>query len=399
MRRHHITKKDIREIFHRLKTSWEQRRLKREQTVPEVFISRDVMVEGNRLVLFNRGLEVYEIMLELMANARREILIDSYVFSSDALGQRFKEVLLQKEKEGVQIRIIFDPVGSIRALPQFWRDFRRGRIRIKEMHPYKKLWNLLSLKFLYRDHRKLVVIDNKVALIGGLNISKEYESNWRDTHMLIQGGAVRALRPLFYEVYHTKSRYAVKKRLLPEDLGRIFFLNSFPGESKSRLRDLIVRLVNSARKEIIMSQLYFVPDRRIVASLNQAVKRGVNVKLILSEFSDIGFVHRFVMTYIQDLLRHGIEVWWYQPCINHSKTLLVDQTTVLLGSANLSHWSLFRTYESVAVVHDAEVGRELYRMNQEDLKFCRRETIDHWQERGFYASIIDRLLVPLRVVI
>jgi cardiolipin synthase len=394
MRRPRLTKQRLSIIWKKLREHWHLRWHYPIQHPPEPYVSEAVSVGENRLTLFNRGQEVYEAMLELFENAHEEILIDSFIFSSDEIGERMQDVLLRKKQEGVKVTILMDPIGCFSTLPKFWNDFRKHRIRILPVNHYWNPWNLLTLKFLFRDHRKLVIIDGKVGFLGGLNISKRYEVNWRDSHLMIEGPAAEELRALFYEVAKRKERKKRLSTLREKHIGvdSITCLNSFPRERIHRLLQILIGIISQAREEIIVSHLYFIPVFDLKSALFAAVERGVKVKVLFSEKSDIASVHKVVKSGVRELLRKGVEVWWYEPCVNHSKTMLIDRQYSFIGSANFNHQSFTKNYEITAIIKSEKFGATMHDLFEKDFAKARQETLEHWNSRPISIQLFELFL-------
>ena len=312
------------------------------------------------------------------------------------MGEEIQNILIKKEAQGVDITIIIDPVGNFFTTPSFWHNFRQRRIKIKEINHYKNPWNIITLNLLFRDHRKLVIVDGKVAFLGGLNISKTYEKNWRDTQMMIEGNAVFELRLLYNEVYKGKRFRPLFHQ--PDQMLRkpLSFINTFPKEKPNRLFKLMVHLIDNARKEIVINQIYFIPTKKIRSALIRAAKRGVSVKILLSRYSDLNIIQTAVHACVAKLLVSGVRIFWYQPCVNHSKTLVIDEQYAIVSSANMDYRSFRRNYEISAIVRDARFCREMMRMHEQDFADSREENISHWRKRRLRDKVLSRIVLILR---
>lgn len=395
-----ITKDELRKIWRRVNRVWRLRRSKQIESIPVPFISGSIPIDGNKITIFNRGQEVYELMMELFSHAKQEILIDSFIFASDELGQKFQDVLIKKAQEGVEITILLDPIGNFFTTPSFWHHFREKRVKIRELYSYKNPWHIVSLRLLSCDHRKLIIVDGQVAFLGGLNISKKYRTNWRDTQIMIEGKAVEELCILYREVYTGRQNRQGESFDPVEVLKRpVTLIQTFPKEQLNQLKQSLLHLFSTAKHEIFVNHIYFIPPREILYALVAAAKRGVAVKILLSGITDLSTMQSAVRTNIAYLLKHAVRVFWYQACVNHSKTIVVDRQYSIISSANLNGRSFARNYELTAIIKNVHFAEMMHKMYEGDFLVSVEETIQHWKKRPWQQKLAECAVRPIRLLL
>ena len=214
---------------------------------------------------------------------------------------------------------------------------------------------------------------------------------------MIEGPSVGELRILFDEVFRGKRIRPLHSKPARKLKKPLSFINTFPREKPNRLHQMLLHLVEMAKSEILMNQIYFVPDKKILHSLYDAVGRGVRVQLLLSRKSDLNVVQSAVKYYISDLLAHGVEVYWYEPCVNHSKTWVIDGRYSVVGSANIDGRSFTKNYEITAIMTQREFAQEMIRMYELDLKQSTKQELADWQKNyRIWGKLCGRAALVLR---
>lgn len=369
-----------------------------------------VLSGANDIDIYVDGNDKFEALLEDIRNAEKFIHIQYYIIKNDVLFNRIKEVLQQKAAEGVEIRILYDAMGCRSVRRSFWEKLNRQGIRTAEFFP--ALLRRLHLRINYRNHRKIVVIDNKVAYVGGFNIGKEYiglDSRfgyWRDTHLRIQGEAVLGLELRFLLDWN----YAARENLFLEsayldgivpgkrDCCNVQIIYSGPDTSLQPVRDNYVRLINKAEHKIYIQTPYFIPDDALLTSLLIAIHSGVEVNLMIPCKPDHPFVYWATYSYMGELVMAGANCYTYDRGFLHSKGLIVDDKAFCYGTANMDIRSFALNFEVNAVVYDEAKAREMTRYFIDDLQHCTRITKDMYAGRSLPLRIkeqISRLLSPL----
>lgn len=359
------------------------------------------LADGTHLHLYKDG-QALRAAYEAIQSARELICLEVYIFSSDPTGQAFADLLCQKAREGVRVYVIYDSYGSITLDRSMLRRMCQAGVRLQEFHPVIPWESRYSWRLLNRDHRKLLVIDGRIAGIGGLNIASEYagpwivrDANapdpWRDNGVGIVGPAAR----LFLNAFARSWRYCIhggrigraeySARL--ED-GQIGILASVP-TLNSPLRPNLCRLMRSAQKSICLTMAYFAPDDTLVDELCKAASRGVRVRLMLPGRSDVPLVRLAARSYYERLMSCGIEVYERQGAVLHAKTMVVDECTTVMGSTNLDNRSIQFNCEIAAVIRSAPFGRQMRELFENDVQYASRIELSEWRRRPTWDRIVQ----------
>ncbi|MGN1148084.1 MAG: cardiolipin synthase [Lachnospiraceae bacterium] len=369
-----------------------------------------VLSDTNDIDIFVDGNAKFDALIEDMRKAREFIHIQYYIIKNDVLFNRIKEVLVEKAAEGVEVRILFDAMGCRSVRKNYWEKLNRQGIKTAEFFP--ALMRRLHLRINYRNHRKIVVIDNRVAYVGGFNIGKEYIGldpkfgYWRDTHLRIQGEAVSGLELRFLLDWN----YAAKENLFANpkymsgiraghrDRCDVQIIYSGPDTSLQPIRDNYVRLINKAEKKIYIQTPYFIPDESMLTALLIAIHSGVEVNLMIPCKPDHPFVYWATYSYMGELVMAGANCYTYNNGFLHAKGLIVDDKVFCYGTANMDIRSFSLNFEVNAVVYDEPKAREMTDYFEEDLKYCTLITKDIYASRSLIIRLkeqISRLLSPL----
>lgn len=369
-----------------------------------------VLSDDNEVTVFTDGNEKFNALIEDMEQAKEFIHIQYYIIKNDVLFNRIKDVLVEKVKQGVEVRILFDSMGCRSVQPKYWKELQRQGIQVAEFFP--AILRHLQMRINYRNHRKIVVIDNKVGYVGGFNIGKEYiglDSKfgyWRDTHMRIEGTALLQLEIRFLLDWN----YAAKQNLFTnqkylEMTARSFragcemqIISSGPDSRMNIIRDNYVRLVGKAKKSIYIQTPYFIPDEAMLTSLAIAIYSGIEVNIMIPCKPDHPFVYWATYSYIGDLVMAGAKCYTYNNGFLHAKGIIVDDKVFCYGTANMDIRSFALNFEVNAVVYSEKKATEMREIFEKDLEHCTQITKDRYASRSLLIRIkeqVSRLLSPL----
>lgn len=353
---------------------------------------------GNRVRLLTTGDACFDEFVAAINSARRGINLETYIFNSDAVGWMIAELLVKKAKRGVEVNVIYDAVGCLGTSPALFSFLRSGGVELVEFHPvipWRKYFNLDM-----RDHRKLLVVDGRVAFVGGMNIGNEYAGrkyrggDWRDTHLRIEGPAVRDVQFFFFENWYRYGGAMV-------DTARHFPSLDEPGKkllmvlcSKSRrqvkpIQESYISAINFAKQSIYITNAYFIPDARIYRALVRAVRRGVDVRLLLPGKSDLAIVQHASRYLYKRYLRHGIRVYEYRRSVLHAKTAVIDGIWSTVGSSNIDRRSFSRNLEINAILLDQPFGDEMERVFFADLRKSEELRLQNWKKRSVWNFLLE----------
>ena len=349
--------------------------------------------------LLKNGPEIFPAMHEAMDRAVSCIGLEMYIFADDGTGREFRERLVSAARRGVQVLVMVDAVGSWSLPEDFWDELRNAGGMIRQFRPVSRGM------FFLRNHRKLLLVDDRIAFIGGMNIADEYfqgsrgEPAWRDNALEITGREVTRIRHSFDRMW-TRAEMPFRKVVLLLRPGRrnkgqpgsgsMQFLESGPEDPMQPVRSAYRQLIGGAGRSIDLAMGYFYPSGRILRALKRAVLRGVRVRLLFSQRSDVAVARWAARGLYGRLLRDGMEVWEYRPAMLHAKIAIIDDV-VIAGSANLDIRSGRINSELVAVVHDAELAQQARTDFEGDLGQADRISLTEWKERPLFQRIKERI--------
>lgn len=369
-----------------------------------------VLTDNNDVDFFVDGNDKFNALIEDLKRAERFIHIQYYIIRNDILFSRIREVLVEKAAQGVEVRILFDGMGCRSINHSYWKELQKQGIMTAEFFP--ALLRRLQLRINYRNHRKIVVIDNRVAYVGGFNIGREYIDldekfgHWRDTHLRIQGGAVSGLQLRFILDWN----YAARENLLqrPEllesqeggirDQCEMQIISSGPDNTIEQIRDNYMRLITKAKQRIYIQTPYFIPDEAVLKALLIAVRSGIEVNIMIPCKPDHPFVYWATYSYIGDMVMAGANCYTYQNGFLHSKGIIVDGEVFCYGTANMDIRSFSLNFEVNALGYSKKKAKELEQIFREDLKYCKKVTKDIYAGRSLLIRLkeqVCRLLSPL----
>jgi cardiolipin synthase len=363
------------------------------------------LVAGNKVTLLQDGDATYKDMFEAIHAARDHIYLETYIFDADDMGQRFAQALIAKRREGVAVAVVYDSVGALSTPENFFNPLREAGVQLLEFNPVNPLaaktgWNLNE-----RDHRKLLVVDGRVAFLGGINISGVYSRGsstatsrgagklpWRDTHLRVEGPVVADFEALFLQTWsrqHGPALTPVAAVHEPKPSGKevVRAIDGSPEEPYSAIYATLISAINSAETDILMTNAYFAPDPQLRAALKEAVQRGVNVQLILPSVTDSKLIFHAGRSYYSELLRAGVHIYERRDVLLHAKTVVIDGVWSTVGSTNLDWRSFLHNQELNAVVLGADFGAQMRAAFERDRAASTEITLPQWKQRPLGARL------------
>jgi cardiolipin synthase len=371
--------------------------LERQTNVMQA-VSEMPLIEGNKVTLLVDGPATYDAMFEAIRSAKNHINLETFLFSDDATGRAFAELLLLKRSEGVQVNVIYDSVGSLCTSASLFDRLRDGGIEVLQFNPINPFKARDGWRPLKRDHRKLLVVDGKVAIMGGMNISGVYSGGisgisqekeglpWRDTDIQIEGPAVAECQRLFLDTWKAqkgpelpKMDYFPSLSEAGKDLVQV--LGSESGKRRRVTFIMYVSAIVFAKKTIHLTTAYFVPDEQALKSLIGAASRGVDVKIILPKRSDEPIAVAAGRYYYSDLLKKGIKIYERRSAMLHAKTAVIDGVWSTVGSTNMDYWSFLHDNELNAVILSRDFAGKMEELFDWDLSKSDEIRWEKWKER------------------
>lgn len=328
---------------------------------------------GNHVRLLIDGQAAFEAIFEAIAQARKVILIQFFIVRDDQLGRRLRDLLLQRAKDGVQIFMLYDRIGS-HSLPRTYiNSLRQGGIQIHAFPTRGTLINRFQLNF--RNHRKVVVIDGQRGFLGGLNVGDEYLGQkpplapWRDTHAELQGAAVASLQESFAEDWFWACHQLpplLLPALYPQQNMLCQVIATGPADPHETGSLMFAEAIHSAQKRIWITSPYFVPDEILSTALQLAVLRGVDVRILIPGRPDHHIVYAASILYAFEAIRDGVRIFRYQNGFMHQKVMLIDDHSATVGSANLDNRSFRLNFEITLLTVDKVFAAQVERMLEHD---------------------------------
>ena len=372
-----------------------------------------VLCPANQVKFFLWGEDKINALLQDIENAKETINIEYYIFADDHVGQKVMNALVKKAKEGVKVRLIYDSVGSLKAPRHFFRQLRKAGGEVAEFFPPFMYIRLINLKMNYRNHRKIVVIDGKIAYTGGINIRDDHMgknkklSPWRDTHIRIEGSGVLPLQNIFLNDW----RYVKKENLSPKTYieqgyftqptvnadAFIQVVTSGPESQVQNIKEAFIKLITNAKKEICIQTPYFIPDDAFATALRIAISSGVKVKFMLPYKPDYKVVYWATLSHLKDFAELGADIYLYDGFL-HAKTLIIDDNKVSVGTCNLDNRSFALNFEDTVIIYNKKLTEEYHNYFLADLKNCVQVDIQYFKRKKWltkFAQAIFRLFSPI----
>lgn len=363
------------------------------------------LTTGNQVTLLQDGPATYRAMFEAIQSARDHINMETYILDADDVGHRFAQALIAKQRQGVQVNLIRDSVGTIGTPKDFFQRMADSGIQVLEFNPVNPASTRTGWELNQRDHRKLLIVDGRTAFLGGINISSVYSKGsfrpsrprepanseadgpaWRDTDLQLQGPVVAEFQKLFLLTWEKqKGPPLAPRNYFPPPVAKgdqvVRAIGSSPDEPYSLIYATLLSAIGSAETSVRLTNAYFVPDPQLLAALEAAAARGVEVSLILPSQTDSWLVFHAGRRHYDQLLRAGVRIFERRGVILHSKTALIDGVWATVGSTNLDWRSFLHNEELNAVVLGADFGRQVQAMFDKDLAASDEITLKQWKHR------------------
>lgn len=345
--------------------------------------------------LFSNNIKLFDSMLQDINHAKRYIYLETYRFHADEIGKKFRDALIRKAKQGVDVKLLVDAWGS-NATNAFFDTLRKAGGDIRFFREIK--FHIRYFKHNHRrDHRKLLIIDDEISYIGSSNICGDI-LNWRELNLRLMGNVSLIFRKAFLDSFDIfrKRIYSHKKhtRLLKRDGFEL--IRDVPSVGRQKVKKKYLDLIKGAKRKVLIETPYLMPDRKMRNALKRASKRGVDVKLQLPLRSDVKIMDILRDRYLGWLHSYGVKIYFYKPLICHAKAMVVDDARFVMGSSNLDYRSFIQQYEIVVAGDDREIVKKLIRYFNEGFENSVVFEYKRWKSRHILKKFIERLLSPIR---
>jgi cardiolipin synthase len=367
------------------------------------------LIAGNKVTLLFDGPATMKEMMAAARDAKSTINLETYIFDQDPIGLQFADLLIEKRRHGVTVNVLYDSVGTFGTPQAFFDRMKAAGITLVAFNPVNPAARIGKWEINNRDHRKLMVVDGKIAFTGGINISSTYANSsffgsrrnpnkddgrkvgWRDTHIKVEGPAVAALQWSFVNNWVRQEAGELPEAnyfppLAPAGDKIVRVLASDPDKGFEIYKSLVLAIQES-KKTVHITSAYFVPDQQIVDALCAAARRGVDVRLVLPGVTDHGLVLHAGRAFYDQLLASGVKIFHLQVAVLHAKTAVIDGTWSTIGSANIDRRSFIHNYELNVIVLDPAFGQDMENAFTEDLRDSKPVTREEWSHRPWADRI------------
>ncbi|MBS4534852.1 cardiolipin synthase [Clostridium sp. D2Q-14] len=369
--------------------------------------SKSPVTINNRSQILTNGNNKFNELKKDLLNAKHHIHIEYFIVKNDNIGNELKNILIEKAKEGLEIRFIYDSVGSWRLGRKYINDLKSAGIEVVGFLPV--FLPQLSRELNYRNHRKIIIIDGCIGFTGGINIGDEYLGKdkrlgfWRDTHMKIEGEAVYELQNIFINDWYFCTRenledlkYFPKLKYYGEQLIQI--ASSGPDNEWQSILQSYFSLITFATERVWITTPYLIPDESIMMALKTSALSDVDVRIIIPDIADHIIAFWGSRSYVEELLKAGVKIYSYKKGFVHAKTLLIDNIAASVGTANLDNRSFHINFEVNVFVYEKEIAKRLEKDFLNDFKNCGEILYENYKNRGLIQKIkesIGKILSPI----
>lgn len=356
---------------------------------------------NNEIDIFTDGFSKFDSLKQDLKNAQKSILLQYYIFLDDNIGREISDILIDRAKNGVDVKVIYDHVGSFSAKKKFFKRMEEHGV---ETHPFFRVnFPQLANRINWRNHRKIVVIDGEIGYIGGMNIADRYVSGlqagevWRDTHFRVRGDIVESLIYSFAIDWNflKKEQYIPKvepvRGLRSNNIG-VQLVTSGPIDRWNNLSLCFLKAILSARKTVFIQTPYFLPTDALLNALQAAALAKIDVRIMMPEKTDSKLLRYASFSYVTQCLKAGIKIYLYQPGMLHAKAMMIDDTFVTAGSTNFDFRSFENNFECNLLIYDKGVNERMRDIFFEDISKCRKISLEAWRHRPLPQRFLESLL-------
>jgi len=354
-------------------------------------------VADSEVHVYTYGEDLYAAMLNAVEQAESYVLLETFIWKDDTVGQQFKDALIRAAERGVAVYIIYDAFANL-VVPRRFKRFPPPLhvLRYPLLHwPF----NPFHIRSYARDHRKLLIVDGETAFVGGYNIGARYATDWRDTHVRVTGPSAWELENAFvdfWNAYRTRWLPSIPERGARTWEPRINVHRNDPQMLMFPIRAMYLEAIDRAQHHIYMTHAYFIPDRVVFRALLAAAARGVDVRIVLPEISNHVVADWLARGYYDRCLRAGIKLLLYQNAMVHAKTTTIDGVWSTIGTANLDRLSMVGNFEVNMEFYDHTLAQHMERIFSNDADNTRELSLAQWQRRPLYEKLAEAILMPLR---
>lgn len=364
-----------------------------------------MVVGPHAITLLHDGAECFGGMLRAIEEAKTEILLEMYWFASDTIGWRIAKALMKRASDGLEVRVLYDAIGSLEASETMFDAMRAGGVQVMQFNPIA-FWRqrFRPERLSRRNHRKMLIVDGEIGLTGGVNIGDpwlpvaEGGGGWRDDMIRAEGPAAMVMREIFLHAWRSEesSGRVGRLKLRNDDDGAVRVLANHYYGTRRAIRRAYLERIRSARRSVLITNSYFVPDRRIRMALAKAASRGVEVRILVPGISDVKAVYYASRRLYSWLVRRGVHIHEWMPHVLHSKTAVVDGEWCTVGTYNLDYLSWRSNLEVTLAVEDPQVAEALETRFRADLEQAMEIDMVRFGSRPLGDRVLEQVFFWLR---
>jgi cardiolipin synthase len=369
--------------------------------------SKALLSGYNKVKILNDGKETFTEIFKALRKAKDHIHLEYYIIEDGELATELLEILVDKARNGVEVRVIYDDVGSWQLSKNYVETLKEAGVKVQAFLPVR--FPILTSRVNYRNHRKIIVIDGTTAFVGGLNFADRYLHGipeigiWRDTHLKVKGEAASSLQIVFLiDWYFVRQEVLLNEKYLPNKKAKekcLLQITASGADSDwASIMQAYFSAISSAKRNVYISSPYFMPNSSILMALKTSAMSGVDVRILIPSKSDSFMTYWGTLSYIEELLEAGVRIYFYKAGFNHSKIMTVDGILATVGTANMDVRSFEQNFEVNALVYDEKVTLELRERFLEDLQQSEEVILDQWVKRSKSQKMkesVARLFTPL----
>ncbi|XIF20614.1 MAG: cardiolipin synthase [Acetilactobacillus jinshanensis] len=386
----------------------------KDRSLVRTFRNADMsfLARKNRVEIFTDGHQLFDRMIKDIQGAKSSVNIEFYTFYNDHLGRKIRDLLVKKARAGVQVRVVYDSLGSIGTHKRFFKPLlKAGGLAMPFLHTHSAIFDV---RLNFRDHRKIVVIDGQVGYVGGFNIGDQYLGEnpkygyWRDTHLRILGSGVFSLQAQFIldwnvtDSYHPINDETRKVNYFPlnsvDGSTNMQIVSSGPDTDKQQIKYGYIKMIQMAQNRCWIQTPYLIPDDSVMDALRMAVMSGVDVRIMMPCKPDHPFVYRATQYYADWLAHEGVKIYYYENGFMHAKTVVIDDGLSSVGSANFDFRSFKLNFEINAFIYDKKINQQLTDIYAHDIRHCQLQTPKMFDKQPYWLVLkqrASRLLSPI----
>ncbi len=362
---------------------------------------------GNDIKIYTNGSDKLADLKKDLLNAKKSINIEYYIFANDKTGNDIMKILCQKASEGVDVKLIYDSIGSRKAPRRFFKKLEDAGGQVGEFFPPFMHIRLINLKLNYRNHRKVVVVDGKIGYTGGINIRNDHLGldkklkPWRDTHIRVEGAGVYALQNIFLDDWryckndNTPLRLYLENGYFPSPTikgnATTQLVTSGPDSAVPKILEAYVKMITNAKKRVYIQTPYFIPDDVFISALRIAVKSGIDVRIMVPKIPDKKTVYLATLSYLKEVAELGIKIYLYNGFL-HSKTLLVDDNKLSIGTCNTDNRSFRLNFEDTVIIYSKELNKQHRDIFEDDIKHSQQVDLNYFKKKRWLTKILQAIM-------